>query len=189
MGKLRAYVALVMIVMVACVPPPVPSSAPTWMFGDSIAGGSTASYFGTRSLEAFNATRGGGGFIRENSGLNIVTRAQQFIDANGAPRRALIMGGVNDVNYPLADVLVAMQSFEDDLIAQGIEVVWLTEPGWARAEWLAPLNDWIRGRANSIDCAPVIADSGYAAPDQVHPSDVGYSHFADCVAQHLPPLD
>jgi len=83
----------------------------------------------------------------------------------------------------------AMAAFEDDLTAQGIEVVWITEPGWSHAGWLAQLNNWIRSRPGSIDCAPAIADAKYASPwDQVHPTDDGYNRYADCIAENLPPL-
>ncbi|MBK6670300.1 MAG: hypothetical protein IPG46_11770 [Actinobacteria bacterium] len=191
MRRFRRTLAVIGVAAIAgcTTPPTISAAAPTWMFGDSLAGTTAASFLPERSLEVFNATRGGGGFVWTKDGLNIATEADTRIASYGAPRRALIIGGTNDFKLSAPVVIAAMAAFEDDLTAQGIEVVWITEPGWSHAGWLAQLNNWIRSRPGSIDCAPAIADAKYTSPwDQVHPTDDGYNRYADCIAENLPPL-
>ncbi|HMT63121.1 MAG TPA: hypothetical protein PKA24_19830, partial [Microthrixaceae bacterium] len=131
MRRFRRTLAVIGVAAIAgcTTPPTISAAAPTWMFGDSLAGTTAASFLPERSLEVFNATRGGGGFVWTKDGLNIATEADTRIAAYGAPRRALIIGGTNDFKLSAPVVIAAMAAFADELTAPGIPGPWVTRPG------------------------------------------------------------
>lgn len=162
-----------------------PQPGATWVAGDSL---STYNSWPGR-LELASVAVAGRGFVVTYNGPTIGENTLAAVARYGLPGRIVVMGGVNDVKQldppTFEEVTGAMAALEDALVAQGIEVVWATEPGWQFVTQIAPLNDWIRAtRDHVVDCSSSVSDWSYTV-DGTHPTEAGQQVLADCIGAAL----
>ncbi|MEX0767471.1 MAG: hypothetical protein WD029_03265 [Microthrixaceae bacterium] len=161
-------------------------SADIWIAGDSIA--QSVHYF-LQTPGVFNAARGGNGYVKQLEGTIpiYVTERLALPAALDGPKYLIAQGTITDYRLDFLEVTAAMATFEADLNARGIVVIWLTSPIGtypAMPEWLAKTNGWMMQRPHVMDCNT--ADVRYAGfPDLIHPTRDGYLAYAACVDTKL----
>jgi hypothetical protein len=168
-------------VLAGCSPPPPgvsvepPPSAAVWIVGDSLASG-TAYAMNPRPHQVVS----GGAAFTEYAPSLILDNTQAHIGEHGPPETMLVIGGVGDVQMASpAQIIAGMEQFKAEMLAHGIRLIWIAEPGFTFVNELVPLADWVFAQPESIDCR---FHKGWSI-DGVHPVD--YTSFAACVNNAL----
>lgn len=160
----------------------------TWVAGDSISRASQwPSHVTPAPLPSVAESRTG--FLRAIDGRTIGSNLTTAIARNGVPDRVVIMGGVNDVriaNPPsIAAITAAMAALEAEVTAQGVTVIWATEPAWTYAGPVGQINQWMRTRPHVIDCAGSVNGSPFNTYDGVHPTAAANDVLGRCISARL----
>ncbi len=146
----------------ALLPAPPPEIS-VWIAGDSLASVLGASM----SPRPHAVVSGGAGFTSYAPG-NILANTEEHIALYGQPETLLVHGGVSDSpRATTSEIIAGMEAYKAAMLALGIRLIWIAQPGYTYFDQVAPLSVWALSQPESIDCRD---QSGWSI-DGVHPVD------------------